>query len=73
MLGIWTSRLLHIQLDDAFPISKVFSIQCFDPDTENDFCPTDRLIPFNNKKAISNNLFFKVSLNCPQIMSKYVK
>ena len=45
-------------------------MQSFDPDTENDFRPTDRLIPFNNKKAVLDNLFFKVSLKCPQIMSQ---
>ena len=54
-------------------IMKGFSVLGFDLDTENDFCPTDRLIPFNNKKAVSDNLFFKVSLNCPQIMSQYLK
>ena len=52
---------------------KGFLVQRFDPDTENDFYPTDRLIPLNNKKALSDNLFFKVSLTYPQIMSKYVK
>ena len=38
-----------------------------------DYCIVQADCYLQNKKAVSDNLFFMVSLNCPQIMSKYVK